>query len=255
MSHEQLAELLASLPAGWRPEGAGFRHEATETSWVYVPRHRFTMGLSEREEAAARWLEDPPPLTLEEMRPAHEREVEGFLCSSHPVSWDLVHRVLPDCSRTGRPDFGGAASPAYLTRLEAEALCLRLGFELPTEVQWESACRGGNDDLFFFGDSLPDDDELEALLTTDWSRSRPNPFGLHGLFVGEWCRDAWRPSHAAEVTDEHVHVVRGGAALFWPWQGSEWSYCVSAFRMPSTDTIDGLACVRMVYEWKSRGHA
>lgn len=244
------AEILSALPDAWTVEGARYRHEPSGTSWVYVPGQRFVMGLTAREEAAARSLEDPPPLTLEEMRPAHEREVAGFLCMAFPVSWGLVERVLPGFDRAGRLNVGGADSggPAFVTRAEAEAVCGAFGLALPTEAQWECACRGGTDDLFFFGDTLPEESELESLVTTDWSRSRPNPFGLHGLFVGEWCRDVWSSSHASAGTDPGVHVVRGGGSLFWPWQASEWAYCVSSFRMPSTDVIDGLAGMRMVYE-------
>jgi formylglycine-generating enzyme required for sulfatase activity len=119
---------------------------------------------------------------------------------------------------------------------------------LITEVQWEYACRAGTTSLFFFGDSLPTHRMLERFLTSDLDSASSNPFGLLGLFIGEWCREHFRSSYSS-TKESSAYSIRGGGSVFWPWQGSEWGYCVSAARMPSTDWADGgRAAVRLVRE-------
>jgi formylglycine-generating enzyme len=117
---------------------------------------------------------------------------------------------------------------------------------LPTEEQWEYVCRGSTRTLFFFGDDLaPTQQALAALVDYGVKLPRTNRFGLVGLFVGEWCGTKFRKRYD-EVTSTDDHVVRGGASVFWPWQGSEWAYCVSAMRMPSSDLIGGMSGARFV---------
>jgi len=228
-----------------------FTHGPTGTVWVYLPGGSYRMGLSEGEEAAARRIEDPPPLNIEEMRPAHRVEVAPFLTMKTPVTWRLVEGCLGPRDKSQRPMFGVTEdlSPAYLTHPEIEELSGALGFALPTEAQWEYMCRADTAQLFFFGDDLPDDTLLSELVSGDIAKNRPNPFGLAGIFVGEWCRDRFRRAYndPAETPD---FVVRGGASAFWPWQGSEWAYCVSAMRMPSSDLIGGLCGGRFTLELK-----
>lgn len=228
-------------------------HVATGTTWIFVPRCRFRMGLSTNEEHAARAIEDPPPLNIEEMRPVHEIDVAPFIVMRTPVDLRLANACLGPTVRRHRPVFPGRGEsmPVYLTRGEADRVAATFDAALPTEAQWECACRGGTKTLFFFGDRLPARRRLERLVTTDVEAAVPNPFGLFSLFLGEWCRDGWRPNYASEATDNNF-VVRGGASAFWPWQGSEWGFCVSAMRMPSSDLASGLCGVRLVVELGER---
>jgi formylglycine-generating enzyme required for sulfatase activity len=244
---------LASLQ-GDRAEIGGwplprFTDDKMKKQWVLVPTCRIQIGLSVEEEAAARAVRNPPPLNIQEVRPVHDAQVKPFLVMTEPVTWDEVQRVieLPDMSERPFAD-AGPSGPAYLTRDEATAIAAAVKFQLPTEVQWECACRGGTKTLFFFGDELPEQRSvLEAVLTSDPTQSRPNPFGLRCLFVGEWCRDRFRSSYdGPESPDEFA--VRGGGSAFWPWQDDEWVFCMSAMRMPSSSLFDGLAALRLVLD-------
>jgi len=224
-------------------------HSSTATEWVLVPECSFTMGLSSIEERAARALVDPPPLNIDEMRPLHSVTTGPFLIMKYPLAWGLVTNLVEIANMDDRPMFDGPVdlAPAYLSRSEIENVATTLGFSLPTEEQWECACRGGTQTLFFFGDTLPEHEELALLVGGDVRRARPNPFGLHGLFVGEWCRDRFRSSYTqSEPTKDFV--VRGGGSAFWPWQDAEWAFCVSAMRLPSSDLIGGLAAGRLVLD-------
>ncbi len=132
-----------------------------------------------------------------------------------------------------------------------------LTYELPTEAQWEYACRANSTTQFHNGD------DPNALVYVDnvadrtahrvfgsWKhvnasdgyvytapvgRFRPNPFGLYDLHgnVSEWCRDhfTWYTNEDAVdpigSSDDATRVVRGGKF------SSEARLCRSSYRWPS----------------------
>jgi len=108
---------------------------------------------------------------------------------------------------------------------------------LPSEAEWEYACRAGTTTRFFFGDSLEAPDNAED----DGTRGRymwykgnnvpygskpvgaklPNPWGLYDMYgnVYEWCEDDWHSEHedapangSARINSPRgkSRVIRGG---------------------------------------------
>ena len=152
--------------------------------------------------------------------------------------------------------------PAYsVSWAEATQFCIKLnrkegtllsGYEirLPTEAEWEYACRAGSTHAYFFGTNS------QNLANHTWfgrnsnGVSHPvgvqssNRFGLHDMHgnVREWCIDHYADQYAENVQLDPVgpeegdrRVTRGGSwRLFEP-------YCRSAARKaerPSTQTPD-----------------
>jgi len=118
-----------------------------------------------------------------------------------------------------------ATYPAFLTRSEAEEVTRLLGGSLPSEEQWEYACRAGTSSLFCFGSKVLSKDQLERWL--EWDLSDPNlasnGFGLTGLFFGEWCRDLFTRSYASDAEKlPDAYAIRGGGVYFWARQDEEW---------------------------------
>ena len=231
-----------------------FEHQPSGLEFRLVPEGTFTMGFSESEERAARLIDDPPPLTMEEMRPAVVRTVSSFLVSTRALlvrdvarvfgeSYFLNGETLHACERD---------APAYLGREAALSVADNLGCRLPYEAEWEYACRAGSQTLFVWGDRLLPDKDLAPWLDLEHpGGTHQNAFGLGSLFTGDWCLDEWAGSHVADAPrTPNVFVVKGGASLFWPWQGSgEWVWCVPANRMPSTALFDDRTCAfRLVHE-------
>ena len=93
-------------------------------------------------------------------------------------------------------------------------------FSLPTEAQWEYACRAGTTTAYCFGDTLEHDKaNFASGKTTEVGSYPANAWGLRDMHgnVWEWCLDwFWdHPSGAfidsAEVSLDSGRVIRGGS--------------------------------------------
>jgi formylglycine-generating enzyme required for sulfatase activity len=154
--------------------------------------------------------------------PNGERPIRIFVGPTHPVesvNWDEASE--------------------FCRRLSARVGC---NVRLPSEAEWEYACRAGTVDDFFFAPdgAFLDDTEIppgivhllhdcawfdqnSSEATQPVGLKRPNPWGLHDMIgnVWEWCADVWHNDYTgapngggAWVADESRQprrVLRGGA--------------------------------------------
>ncbi len=153
-------------------------------------------------------------------RPRHEVAVEPFLLGRHPVTQAQWARLMgPPLSR-----FRGDRLPVDgVSWRQAREFCRRLSaatgraYRLPTEAEWEYACRAGSTALFWFGDT-PTTDLVNYNGTFAYGRGAtgayrhtttaagtfpPNAFGLcdmHGN-LWEWCADAWHYNYEGAPSD------------------------------------------------------
>lgn len=189
---------------------------------VRIPAGKFTMG-SPAGEKGREADEVPHEVTL----------TTDFYLGKHEVTQEQYEAVVgKNPSR-----FPGKRLPAESMNLdEAAAYCTALGkkvnrrVELPTEAQWEYACRAGTITTYHFGSKLNG-----KLANTDQGKSvdvgayPANGFGLHDMHgnVKEWCRDFYGPyAKLAGPTDpmqmgkpfEAYRVLRGGS---WYLNGKE----------------------------------
>ncbi|MCU7905981.1 MAG: formylglycine-generating enzyme family protein [Candidatus Thiodiazotropha sp. (ex Epidulcina cf. delphinae)] len=93
-----------------------------------------------------------------------------------------------------------------------------LNLVLPTEAQWEYACRAGSKTAYWWGDEMDDDYANMGRRTEIEARYPANDFGLRSMSgnVLEWCADRFGDYPSEPVTDPigpaegHERVLRGG---------------------------------------------
>jgi formylglycine-generating enzyme required for sulfatase activity len=141
--------------------------------------------------------------------------------------------LTPCYERTGEKDKDYKGKP---TKYDAwQVIPESNGYRLPTEAEWEYACRAGTATTFSYGDdeSLLDRYAVHRASRTEVPGSKlPNDWGLfdvHGN-VYEWCQDWYEEDYTSgAVTDPtgpssgSFRVFRGGS-----WRGSD--FFRSAFR-------------------------
>ena len=163
-------------------------------------------------------------------RPAFRLQVAPFYLAKAPVTnlqyeaYDPAHARSPaspgDDDAAVGIDFHGARGYC-----EWYARLARKPIRLPSEVEWEYACRAGTTGRYFFGDDPRRGDEFMWDASNSGGRlgasgaKRPNPFGLLGMLGGvwEWTSSLYLPYPAADADtrddpgQDGRRVLRGGS--------------------------------------------
>jgi formylglycine-generating enzyme required for sulfatase activity len=268
-------------------------NESSKLDMMLIPAGIFEMGQTEAEKAELIRLfgeEDYQKYFRDEL-PRHSVSVPLFFMGKYPVTqaqWRSVAAYEPvNKSLELKPDpskFKGDNRPVeQVTWEDAQEFCQRLSaktsrfYRLPSEAEWEYACRAGTTTPFHFGETISDelanycaeDREIDGTSykgtygrgilgqyrqeTTEVGKFPANPFGLYDMHgnVWEWCEDDWHSDYEGAPTDGNAwteldrlntsKLVRGGS-----WIGSPY-YCRSASRNYSF-VIYGIVGFRVVCE-------
>ena len=189
----------------------------------------------------------------------HEVFVSSFYIDEHPVTQEEYQRVMGEnpsrwkSSKNPVEQVRWSDAVRYCnarSRSEGFQPCYDLntwecnfdanGYRLPTEAEWEYACRAGTKTAYFFGNEpskLKDYawfDKNSGAKPRPVGQKLPNPWGLYDMYgnVWEWCNDFYKVDYYQEAPQENPKgpktgdnkVVRGGA-----WKFSDES-CRSGYR-------------------------
>ena len=222
-------DLVSPSPGG---EGRGEGGLSNATQMVQIPGGKFTMG--DKNEV------DAPP---------HEIVVAPFLTDRHLVTQEQFQKVMG----TNPSRWKGEKNPVEQLRwsdavkfcnkrseLEGLQPCYDLktlqcnfdanGYRLPTEAEWEYACRAGTTTAYFFGDNPAKLGDYAWFEKNSGGHPRPvgqkqrNPWGLYDVIgnVWEWCNDFYQVDYYKQSPRENPRgpkegqnkVLRGGAWRF-----------------------------------------
>ena len=196
---------------------------------VLIPAGTFTMGSPEDEVGRESGLDDLD-LRYAEWLPHQVTITTDFYIGKYEVTqaqWLAVMETLATVEFVGQGDH----YPAYgMWRSECLEFCRRLGadgnaeFRLPTEAEWEYACRAGTTMSYSYGDE-PDHRYMwanrDGMSVYEVGLKLPNPWGLHDVHgnVAELCSDWWEYpwSRGPQIDPQgpdggYDRVVRGGSA-------------------------------------------
>ncbi len=219
---------------------------------VLIPAGEFVMGSGESAAEVARkgcgeaeWYEDEHP----------QRRVtltEPFYMGVCEVTQEQYEQLLGKAPWRGKTyaKTGAEHAANYISWDDATSFCEKLSartgldVRLPSEAQWEYACRAGSTTRYCYGDDAGKlgayawyyDNALDVgdKYAHTVGRKRPNAFGLHDMHgnVWEWCADWFQDSYRGLATEDpkgprsgKVRVLRGGSWYYFP------RHCRSASRL------------------------
>jgi formylglycine-generating enzyme required for sulfatase activity len=205
---------------------------------VYIPAGTFQMGDNQWN-----WA-----------KPVHQVEIKkAFYMGKYPVTQKQYQTIMGDNPSNWKGDHLPVESTYWK---QAKEFCEKLSkllkqdFRLPSEAQWEYACRAETTTNYWWGDNMDnnrcwygDNSDSKTHPVNEKENTHTNPFGLcdmHGN-VWEWCEDVWHsdykgaPSDGSAWTqgDSTSRLLRGGS-----W-GSPSDDCRSAYRLDNSDGLSG----------------
>ena len=252
--------------------------ETTRLDMMQIPGGSFWMGQteSEREELIHQVGEEDYQKYYARELPRHLVTVPSFFLARTPITqaqwravagYDRMDQDLdPDPSK-----FKGDHRPVeQVSWDDATEFCRRLSqrtgrtYRLPSEAEWEYACRAGTTTPFHYGETLSDelanycaqDREIEGKLykgtygrgllgqyreeTTDVGQFPANQFGLYDMHgnVLEWCEDDWHNGYEGAPVDGSAWVESDRENTSRLLRGGSWGSlpvdCRSAVRLSIT---------------------
>jgi formylglycine-generating enzyme required for sulfatase activity len=204
-----------------------------------IPGGTFMMGSPENEERRR-----------DNENPQHQVTVPSFFMGKYPVTQAQYQAIMGN----NPSRFKGSQRPVEsVSWRDAVKFCEKLSqrtgktYRLPSEAEWEYACRARTTTPFYFGETITTDlanydgnypyasaprGDYRGQ-TTDVGSFPPNAFGLYDMHgnVWEWCFDDWANSYnnaptngSAVTSSSKFNLLRGGSWLDLP------VICRSAFR-------------------------
>jgi formylglycine-generating enzyme required for sulfatase activity len=165
------------------------------------------------------------------INPAHhanqapgQHAVEGLDTARHAVEWVTWREASDFCARLSEREFPDNKDPANVKHAA-------MHYRLPTEAEWEFACRAGTATVYCLGDDYANLEQMAWIGDNSGGRTHAggeleaNPLGLYDMpgNVWEWCADVWTSSYFTRFANQPavdplgpsvaspLRIIRGGS--------------------------------------------
>lgn len=181
--------------------------------------------------------------------PQHQVTVKSFWMGKYPVTQKQWQIVMHKDFKNNESEFDNypinnisyLMAKQFIIKLnESPKQTMQYTYSIPSEAQWEYACRAGTTTAYFFGN---DADLSNQYAWTDSNSHNlkqpvglllPNQFGIYDIVgnIETWCEDSYHQNYKDAPIDDQPwycdgeleNIVRGGSFYYRPW------YCASASR-------------------------
>ncbi len=209
------------------------KHYLTGIKFVLIPGGSFRMG-------DINGMGDP------DEKPVHWVHLEPFLIAQTEITQGQFYAVMgkkPWAGKTHTQQNCPTCAANYIDWYDASKFCAKMGCRLPSESEWEYACRAGTQTAYYYGSNSSTNLGNYAWFLGSCSNQSyphkvglklPNAFGLYDMHgnVWEWCLDGWHGDYKGALTNGWAwekgssshRVIRGGCWNYKPRN------CRSAYR-------------------------
>ncbi|MFN6236579.1 SUMF1/EgtB/PvdO family nonheme iron enzyme [Microcystis sp.] len=188
---------------------------------------------------------DSDPDARDNEKPQHQVKVNSFAIGKYPVTQAQYQAVMG--TNPSRFQNNPQNPVEDVSWNDAQAFCQKLSqitgktYRLPTEAEWEYACRAGTTTRFYFGDDANQLGDYawykgnSQQTTHPVGQKKPNAWGLYDMSgnVWEWCEDDWHDNYIGAPKDGSAWLKNGNDNRS-PLRGGSWynvpANCRSAYR-------------------------
>lgn len=191
------------------------RQSVPQIEMVLIPTGMFMMG-------------SPDGVGSDSEHPQHRVRMKSFHMGRYEVTQAQYRAVMGTNPSESKGDDLPVENVSWN---DAKEFCRKLSqmtgkeYRLPSEAQWEYACRGGTTTAFAFGDSLSSGQAnfngnypyggaakgVDRDKTTPVGSFQPNGWGMYDMHgnVWEWCEDYWHTNYNGAPSYGSAWLVRG----------------------------------------------
>ncbi|BBM87270.1 SUMF1/EgtB/PvdO family nonheme iron enzyme [Candidatus Uabimicrobium amorphum] len=184
-----------------------YRHTRTGMEFVLIRGGSFRMGSNDGDD---------------DEKPVHRVRVNSFLMAKYEVTQDVWQRVMgnnPSHFRGSKFTHvrGDKLPVERVSWTECKSFCDKLGMRLPTEAEWEYACRAGTSSKYYWGNTMDGDYAWylgnSSRKTHEVGQKSPNAFGLYDMTgnVWEWCADWYDSNYYASSPANNPQGASSGS--------------------------------------------
>lgn len=218
-------KIAGFLCLGWRTYSCNnnsyrvleYKHRQTGIEFIKIPTGTFQMG------AVGKYDE----------KPIHQVNISSFLMAKYEITKAMWQKTMKSTPWSGQNNVeeGDDYAATHINWNKADEFCKKQGMRLPTEAEWEYACRSGSVNTYYWGNAI--DHRYIWLYSNTYQAGKryahkvgqklPNAFGLYDMSgnVRELCSDWYDKSYYSRSSISNPTGPKEG--LLRSFRGGAWN--------------------------------